>query len=58
MLEGWSFCEVPTIPRAPIFIDLNKDYAISIATIHHLATSGRRRTAVEVHDILLRPATP
>jgi hypothetical protein len=57
MLETWGFCEVATVSRTLMLIEFNKDYAISIATIHHLATGERRRAAVEVHAILLRPAT-
>lgn len=41
-----------------MLIELVQDYAISIATIHHLATGERRRVAVQVLFIALRYYCP
>lgn len=42
------FVRFAALSRSADLSDLKQDYAISIATIHHLATNERRKTAVQV----------
>ena len=52
--ECWRagvFVRIVTLSRSVQLNHLKQDYAISIATIHHLATEGRRKTAVQVLPI-------
>jgi hypothetical protein len=42
---------LPCLPNADAYDIYSKDYAISIATIHHLATVERRAAGVKVRSV-------
>jgi len=52
------FVRFSTFPGLPVLIEFTQDYAISIATIHHLVTGERRKVAVQVLSIALRHYCP
>ena len=47
-MEARSICELLYFSLAHREAEETQDYAISIATIHHLSTYERRRSAVKV----------